>query len=107
MLADIDEATFNEAVLKAKTPVLVDFWAPRCAPCRLLEPVVDEVANEYQGKVTFVRLNRDENPGVANRYGVMSLPTLMVFKNGLPVSSITGFNKETRKQLQERIGSVL
>jgi thioredoxin 1 len=104
---EINEAKFDEVVLKAKKPVLVDFWAPRCPPCRLLEPVVDELATEYEGKVSFVKLNRDENPGVANRYGIMSLPTIMVFKNGQPVSSITGFNKETRRELRNNIGSVL
>ena len=104
---EINEAQFAETVIKSKIPVLVDFWAPRCAPCRLVEPVVDELANEYEGKVAFVRLNRDENPSIGNRYNVMSLPTILVFNNGQPVSSITGFTKETRKELRNNIGSVL
>jgi thioredoxin 1 len=104
---EISEAKFNDTVLKAKTPVLVDFWAPRCAPCRLVEPVVDELANEYDGKISFVKLNRDENPGIANRYNIMSLPTILVFKNGQPVSSITGFTKDTRRELRNNIVSVL
>ena len=104
---EIGEAKFEEAILKAKTPVLVDFWAPRCAPCRLVEPVVDELADKYQGKVAFYKLNRDDNPGIANRFNVMSLPTIMVFKNGRPMSSITGFTKETRRELKNNIDSVL
>jgi thioredoxin 1 len=104
---EISEENFTETVLSSKIPVLVDFWAPRCPPCRLLEPVVEELAGEYEGKVSFVKLNRDENPGVANRYGIMSLPTIMVFKNGQPVSSITGFTKETRRELRNNISSVL
>jgi thioredoxin 1 len=104
---DIQEVQFEEAVLKSKNPALVDFWAPRCAPCRLVEPVVDELADEYEGRVDFFKLNRDENPGIANRFGVMSLPTIMVFKNGRPMSSITGFTKETRREMRNNIDSVL
>ena len=104
---EIQEAEFDEIVLKSKTPVLVDFWAPRCPPCRLLEPVVDELANEYTGKISFVKLNRDENPGIANRYNIMSIPTVIVFRDGRPVSSIVGFTKETRRELRNNIGSVL
>jgi thioredoxin 1 len=104
---EINEDKFDALVLKAKKPVLVDFWAPRCAPCLLVEPVVDELAKEYDGKVAFFKLNRDENPGISNRYGVMSIPTVMVFKNGRPVSSITGFNKETRRELRNNIVSAL
>ena len=104
---EIQEASFNETVIKSEIPVLVDFWAPRCAPCRVLEPIVDELCDEFRGKVTFVKVNRDENPGVASRYGVISLPTMIVFKDGKPVSSITGFTKETKKQLKDSIDSVV
>jgi thioredoxin 1 len=106
-LVDIAEDKFDEAVLKAKTPVLVDFWAPRCAPCHLVEPIVEELAKEFEGKVAFYRMNRDENFKVANRYNIMSLPTIMVFKDGQPFSSITGFTKDTRRNLRDNIGSVL
>ncbi len=104
---DIQEARFDETVLKSKTPVVVDFWAPRCAPCRLVEPVVDQLAAEYEGKVSFFKLNRDENIKIAMRYNVMSIPTIMVFKDGRPYSSLTGFTRDTAKSLRENLNSVL
>ncbi len=104
---EIQEATFTEVVLQAKTPVLVDFWAPRCMPCRSVTPVVDELAGEYEGKVSFVRLNVDDNPRIAGKYGVMSLPTLMIFKNGQPFSSMVGFTGETRGGLKNSLDSAL
>jgi thioredoxin 1 len=98
---EIKEVKFNEAVLQAKTPVLVDFWAPWCGPCRMVAPVVEELANEYEGKVSFIKINVDDNPKIASQYGVMSIPTLIVFKNGQPVSNIVGFRPkaELKKNL--------
>jgi thioredoxin 1 len=104
---DLQEAGFDEAVLKSKTPVLVDFWGPQCAPCRLVEPVITQLAADYEGKVSFYKLNRDDNIGVAMRYNVMSLPTLLIFKNGRPYSSHTGFTRDTIRQLREDLNSVL
>jgi thioredoxin 1 len=104
---EIKQNQFNEMVLKSKIPVLVDFWAPHCVPCRLVEPVVDELAAEFKGRASFFRVNRDDDPAVAMRYGVMSIPALILFKNGQPFSSLTGFNKDTRRELRDKINSAL
>ena len=97
----IEDANFGEVVLKAKIPVLVDFWAPWCGPCRMVAPVVEELAEEYDGRVSFGKLNVDENPKTASQYGIMSIPTLILFKEGKPVSNIIGFRPkdELKKSL--------
>ena len=102
---EIEEAKFDEAVLKAETPVLVDFWAPWCGPCRMVAPVVDELSEEYDGKMGFVKINVDDNPKIASQYGVMSIPTLIIFKDGEPVSNIIGFRpkNELKKNLEEAL----
>jgi thioredoxin 1 len=102
---EIDEAGFGEFV-QAGVPVLVDFWAPWCGPCRMVAPVVDELADEYDGKVNFGKVNVDDNPKIASQYGVMGIPTLIVFKDGKPLANIVGFRPkdELKKSLDEAIG---
>lgn len=87
----INDADFDEKVLKAKTPVLVDFWATWCRPCLMVAPIVDELAETYSGKVEFFKLDVDQNPKTAATYNVMSIPTILIFKNGKPASHIVGF----------------
>ena len=104
---EISNEKFSEMVLKAKLPVLVDFWAPWCGPCRMVAPVVDELANEYDGKVSFVKINVDDNLETARQYGVMSIPALIIFKNGQPVSNIVGYRPkpELKKNLDAALAA--
>jgi thioredoxin len=78
----VSDANFETEVLKSAEPVVVDFWAEWCGPCRMIAPALDEIAGSMQGKVKIVKLNVDENPATAAKYGIMSIPTLMIFKNG-------------------------
>lgn len=88
---DVNEASFQEEVLDAGQPVLVDFWAPWCGYCQRLLPIVDELAAENGDKIKVVKINVDENRAVAQKYGVMSLPTLVLFKNGEQTEKLLGF----------------
>ncbi|MEE9365514.1 MAG: thioredoxin [Dehalococcoidales bacterium] len=84
---------------------MVDFWAAWCGPCRMVAPLVEELAGEYEGKVTMVKLNVDESPQIASQYGIMSIPTLLIFKDGAPVSNIVGFRPKA--ELQRGLDAVL
>jgi thioredoxin 1 len=88
--AAVTDASFEQDVLKSDVPVLVDFWAPWCGPCRMVAPIVDEIAKEFEGKIKVFKLNTDENPNVASQYGIRSIPTLMVFKDGQKVDTVVG-----------------
>ncbi|HEX2032847.1 MAG TPA: thioredoxin [Chloroflexota bacterium] len=87
---DVSDQDFETQVLKAEQPVLVDFWAPWCGPCRAVAPIVEQLATEYEGKVQFAKLNTDDNQRTAMKYGVMAIPTLILFRGGNEVARITG-----------------
>ena len=90
MATQFTDSSWEQEVLKSDKPVLVDFWAEWCGPCRMIGPLVEELANEYAGKAVIGKLNVDENPGVATKYGIRSIPTLLVFKGGEVVDKIVG-----------------
>ncbi len=100
----LNDQNFDKEVLQNPTPVLVDFWAPWCAPCRILSPVIDELAKEYPEKIKIGKLNVDENPQTAGKFGVMSIPTVLIFKKGKPVKTIVGAQgKESYKREIEEV----
>lgn len=101
----ISDTDFDEKVLKAKSPVLVDFWATWCRPCLMVAPIVDELAETYSGKIDFCKLDVDQNPKTAATYNVMSIPTILIFKNGKPVSHIVGFRPKA--ELARNLDAVL
>ncbi len=99
MTDKLTDDTFQKEVLEATSPVLVDFWAEWCQPCLMVAPVLDELEGEYDGKVKFGKLNVDENINIPGNYGIMSLPTLMVFKDGKPFKTLIGVQgKDTLKR---------
>ena len=87
---EVTEQSFKEQVLDSEIPVLVDFWAEWCGPCKMIAPVVEELATEFDGKMSFAKVDVDSNPSISTNYGIRSIPTLMIFKNGAPIDQIVG-----------------
>ena len=101
----IDDANFDQIVLQAEIPVLVDFWAPWCAPCRAIAPIIEELAKEYGDRLTFAKLNVDGSPMISSKYGIHSIPTLLLFKDGKPVQQVIGLT--TKKELKQILDTAL
>lgn len=106
-IISVTDGNFNEIVLTSETPFLVDFWAVWCAPCKMIAPVVEELANEYQGKIKVGKMNIDENRKTPIKYGVMSIPTLMIFKDGKTVESLVGVPPNAKTVLKTKIDKAL
>jgi thioredoxin 1 len=93
--ASVTNSTFSQEVLQSSLPVLVDFWAPWCGPCRVLTPIVDELSDQYSEQLRVVKINTDENPEIATHYGIRSIPTLILFQGGQPVDRVVGVASKT------------
>jgi len=103
-LLEFNQANFETEVLKSELPVLVDFWAPWCGPCKALGPVIEKIASEYEGKVTVGKLNVDEAPVIASQYSIMSIPSLLLFVKGQVAEQIVGLT--SKEKIKEKLDSI-
>ena len=104
-VAEVTDSTWDADVLKSDLPVLVDFWAPWCGPCRMVAPIVQELSEEYTGKVNFYKMNTDENPTVPSKFGIRSIPSLLIFKGGELKGTVVGFRpkSDVKKRIDEAL----
>lgn len=105
MEVQLSDNAFDKDVLKSPKPVLVDFWAPWCGPCRMLGPIVEELSKEFEGKVTVGKLNTDDNPQTASKYNITAIPTLLFFKGGQVVDQMMGV--QSKKDIKAKLESLI
>ena len=105
MQSIVGEDIFQKTVLQSKVPVLVDFWAQWCGPCMATAPILEELAKDYDGKISFAKVNVDENSPLAAKYGIAAIPTMLIFKDSQPVQQITGY--KPKKELKKMLDRVL
>lgn len=104
---EVTDQAFNDKVLKSNEPVVVDFWAPWCRPCLMMAPTFEALSNEYQGKITFAKLNTDDNPDTPSRYFIQGIPTMLIFRDGKEVDRIVGLvpREVLKKHLDAALGA--
>ena len=101
----VDDSNFDQIVLQAETPVVVDFWASWCRPCLMTAPILEELAKEYDGRINIAKMDVDQNPKTAAKYGIMAIPNLIIFKNGEPASQIVGY--KPKQELKKDLDTIL
>jgi thioredoxin 1 len=107
LIAAVTDADFETTVLQSEQPVLVDFWAEWCAPCRMIAPIVEELATDLDGRVRVVKMNIDENPDMPSKLGIMSIPTLIIFKNGQAEDRTVGYRSNLKLDLREKLEALI